>query len=125
MFSSNLLNNQCYYHQSLDCLSIASNPYSTMPVKKSHNQCQIFLYFLLRYIKLCFRAKIGTISSMPTKEINMSKNGKVQYKQYREDYHKKAGKIIIRRADGTVEEQEPMTRSQVEKVMYAKNKTKD
>jgi len=55
----------------------------------------------------------------------MSKNGKVQYKSYRDDYHKKAGKLIVRRADGTVEEQEPMTRSQVEKVMYAKNKTKD
>lgn len=62
---------------------------------------------------------------MPTKEIKMSKNGKVQYKTYRDDYHKKAGKLIVRRADGTVEEQEPMTRSQVEKVMYAKNKTKD
>lgn len=62
---------------------------------------------------------------MPTKEIKMSKNGKVQYKSYRDDYHKKAGKLIVRRADGTVEEQEPMTRSQVEKVMYAKNKTKD
>lgn len=64
-------------------------------------------------------------NNMPTKEIKMSKNGKVQYKSYRDDYHKKAGKLIVRRADGTVEEQEPMTRSQVEKVMYAKNKTKD
>lgn len=56
----------------------------------------------------------------------MSKNGKVQYKEYRPDYNKKAGKLIIRRADGSVEEQEPMTRSQVEKVIYnAKTKTKD
>lgn len=55
----------------------------------------------------------------------MSKNGKVQYKTHNPDYHKKAGKLIIRRADGTVEEQEPLTRSQVESRLYAKNKTKD
>lgn len=53
----------------------------------------------------------------------MSRNGKPQHKEYKPDYHKKAGKLIIRRADGTVEEQEPMTRAQVEKVMYAKTKT--
>lgn len=55
----------------------------------------------------------------------MSKNGKVQYKTYRDDYHKKAGKLIVRRADGTVTEEEPLTRAQVEARLYAKNKTKD
>lgn len=62
---------------------------------------------------------------MPNKGDSMSKNGKVQYKTHNPDYHKKAGKLIIRRADGTVEEQEPLTRSQVESRLYAKNKTKD
>jgi hypothetical protein len=50
----------------------------------------------------------------------MSKNGKTEYKVPRTDYHKKAGKLIIRRADGTVEEQEPLTRAQVEKRIYGK-----
>jgi hypothetical protein len=53
----------------------------------------------------------------------MSKNGKAQHKEYKPDYHKKAGKLIIRRADGTVEEQEPLTRAQVEARLYAKTKT--
>lgn len=62
---------------------------------------------------------------MPNKENNMSKNGKVQYKTHKPDYHKQAGKLIIRRADGTVEEQKPLTRAQVEARLYAKNKTQD
>jgi hypothetical protein len=53
----------------------------------------------------------------------MSKNGKPQYKEHRPDYHKQAGKLIVRRADGTVEEQEPLTRAQVEARLYAKTKT--
>jgi len=52
----------------------------------------------------------------------MSKNkyNKTQYKRHREDPHKKAGKLTIRRADGTVEEKPAMTRAQVEKILYGK-----
>jgi hypothetical protein len=62
---------------------------------------------------------------MPNEGAKMSKNAKAQYKSYRDDHHKKAGKLIIRRADGSTEEQEPLTRAQVEARLYAKNKTKD
>ena len=53
---------------------------------------------------------------MPSK----GKNNKAQYVKPKDDHHKKAGKLIIRKADGTVEEKEPMTRAQVEKILYGK-----
>ena len=60
---------------------------------------------------------------MPNEGAKMSKNAKAQYKVPRPDYHKQAGKLVIRRPDGTVEEQEPLTRAQVESRIYAKDKT--
>ena len=49
-----------------------------------------------------------------------NKNNKAQYLRYRDDHHKKAGKLVIRKADGTVEEKPAMTRRQVEKILYGK-----
>ena len=53
---------------------------------------------------------------MPSK----GKNNKAQYVQHKDDPHKKAGKLIIRKADGTVEEKPAMTRAQAEKIIYGK-----
>jgi hypothetical protein len=53
---------------------------------------------------------------MPSK----GKNNKAQYVQHKDDPHKRAGKLIIRKADGTVEEKPAMTRAEVEKIVYKK-----
>jgi hypothetical protein len=52
----------------------------------------------------------------------MSKNkyNKAQHVRHKDDPHKKAGKLIIRKPDGTVVEEEPLTRAQVEKRLYGK-----
>lgn len=52
----------------------------------------------------------------------MSKNkyNKAKHVKPKDDPHKRAGKLIIRKADGTVEEKPAMTRAQVEKILYGK-----
>lgn len=58
--------------------------------------------------------KYGMIVTMP------NKFNKAQHRKPKDDHHKKAGKLIVRKADGTVEEKPAMTRAQVEKILYGK-----
>ena len=46
-----------------------------------------------------------------------NKFNKAQHRKPKDDPHKQAGKLIIRKADGTVETREPLTRSEVEKIL--------
>jgi hypothetical protein len=49
-----------------------------------------------------------------------NKFNKAQHRKPKDDHHKKAGKLIIRKADGTVEEKPAMTRAEAEKIIYGK-----